>query len=310
MFVCLPSLLDQRNSVVHSCIALFLRMLKKTGILNYLTFTVPIVFSSKKITILLRKEIGYPNLFIEEDFLLKLMELFLAAKAGTFVDVGVNIGQTLIKVKTVDKCRKYIGFEPNGVCVDYATDLIRLNKYTNCEVRNYALSDTHKSVELALNEKTDAAASIIANLRPDYFKDSILIDCISFDESEITEPVSIIKIDVEGAELEVIRGMQKAIDTFHPLIVCEVLDCYSPEVLQFTQERADWLCRLLDEHEYIIFRLHQDKKRIKKFELVKSINIRMWSPASYTLNDYLFCHVEYKAGMIKMLTQLSSVLTE
>ncbi|MBD2752577.1 FkbM family methyltransferase [Spirosoma validum] len=285
----------------------FLRVLKKVGLLKYVTVNFPIVFNQKKITIPLRKEIGYPNVFIEEDFLLKLMHLFLPAKPGVFVDVGVNIGQTLLKIKTVDRDRKYIGFEPNGVCVDYTTDLIRLNKYSHCEVRNYALSDRNKRAKLALNELTDASASIIANLRPDYFKDSILIDCISFDESGITEPVSIIKIDVEGAELEVITGMQQAIDAFHPLIVCEVLDCYSAEVLDFTQKRADCLCRLLNKHDYIIFQLHQDKKRIRKFERVESINISLWSPASYKLNDYLFCHAEFEQSMIGLLNQLASV---
>lgn len=289
---------------MHAFIMFVFKVMKKINLLKHVTFNFPVVFNQKKITVLLRKEVGYPNLFLEEDFLVKLMHLFLPTKPGVFIDVGVNIGQTLLKIKTVDKHRKYIGFEPNGVCVDYTTDLIRLNKYNNCEVRKYALSDRNKRVELALNEETDASASIIANLRPDYFKEHILIDCISFDDSGVTEPVSIIKIDVEGAELEVIMGMRKAIDAFHPLIVCEVLDCYSIEVIQFTQERADCLCRLLSEHGYIIFQLHQDNNRIKKFELVESINIRLWSPASYKLNDYLFCHAEFETGMIKLLNQL------
>lgn len=293
--------------MIHTIVLFIFRLLKKTNVLKYVTFSVPIRLNEKRTILLVRQEIGYPNLFIEEDFLNTLFKLFLPANPGVFIDVGVNIGQTLLKIKTIDKTQSYIGFEPNGVCAEYATDLIRLNKYSDCEVRNYALSDEHKRVKLSLNEKTDAAASIIDNLRPNYFKDSIFIDCVPFDEAGITEPVSMVKIDVEGAELEVIKGMQKAIDAFHPLIVCEVLDCYSSDVLRFTQERADYLCKLLHKHGYIIFRLHQNKKRIEKFERVNSIAIKVWSPASYTLNDYLFCHAEFEKRMVQVLDQLASV---
>ena len=293
--------------MIYTYSILLIRVLKKIKVLKYITVTTSIIFNGKKATVLIRKEVGYPNLFIEEDFLLGLLQLYLPKKTGIFIDAGVNIGQTLLKIKTVDKSRKYIGFEPNRVCVEYTKELIRINNYTNCDVRKYALSDRSKKIKLALNEETDASASIVENLRPDYFRDSILVDCIAFDEAGITEPIAIVKIDVEGAELEVIRGMQKAIDAFHPLIICEVLDCYSVEVLEFTQKRADYLCRLLRTHGYIIFRLHQDNKGIKKFELVESITINSWSPASYKLNDYLFCHAEFETGMVGILNQLSTV---
>ncbi len=234
------------------------------------------------------------------------MNLFLPTKQGVFIDVGVNIGQTLLKLKVVDKNRHYIGFEPNQVCVDYARALVRLNSYVNCEVREYGLSNKNKVIKLELNEATDASASIIEKLRPDYFKGSVPVNCIAFDESGITEPIAILKIDVEGAELEVLMGMQKAIDTFRPLIVCEVLDCYSIDVLGFTQQRADSLCQLLREHEYIIFQLHQGKKRINTFERLDSITINVWSPASYELNDYLFCHATFEQEMIDLLNHLSA----
>ncbi len=281
------------------------RILKKVTVLKHLTIVVPIAFNNKKTFILLRKGIGYPNLFIKEDFILELLSLFLPLRSGVFLDVGVNIGQTLLKVKTVDTDRPYIGFEPNAVCVDYAKELIRLNGYTNCEVREYALSDKNDVVKLALNEVTDASASMVENLRPGYFKDSVHINCVAFDESGITDKIALLKIDVEGAESEVLMGMKKAINTFQPLIICEVLDCYCTEVLEFTQQRADSLCGLLRTHDYVIFRLHQDKRRIDSFERVDSILIRMWSTESYALNDYLFCHATFEQEMIGMLNQLS-----
>ncbi|MBK7626701.1 MAG: hypothetical protein IPJ16_05790 [Bacteroidales bacterium] len=40
-------------------------------------------------------------------------------KDWTVIDVGANIGQTLIKIKSIDKEINYLGFEPNPVCVNY-----------------------------------------------------------------------------------------------------------------------------------------------------------------------------------------------
>ncbi|WP_460979888.1 FkbM family methyltransferase [Spirosoma knui] len=237
--------------------------------------------------------------------MLTLFRLFLPKKRGLFVDVGVNIGQTLLKVKAVDPGRPYIGFEPNAVCAEYVTDLIALNHYANCTIHNYALSDQREQVELALNEATDAAASIVANLRPGYFSERVAVDCIAFDELDLKMAVSVVKIDVEGAELDVLTGMRNAIDSAHPFIICEVLDSYGPDVLAFTQDRATCLCKLLETLDYRIFRVHHDHTHIRNVERVDEIRIQLWSKDSYFSNDYVFCHADDEKELIEMLSQLT-----
>ena len=307
MFVYLLNSLDLTTYMFNPFIVFFLKTLKKIKVLKYITVSIPIKFNKREITLLIQKGIGYPNLFIKDDFLSDLISIFLSQRQGYFIDVGMNIGQTLLKIKTVDEHRQYIGFEPNIVCVEYTRDLIRLNGYTNCEIRQYALSDENKIVKLSLNEATDASASIIESLRPNYFRDSVLIHCVPFDELGITEPIAILKIDVEGAELEVLMGMQKAIDTHRPLIVCEVLDCHSTGVLNATQKRADALCRLLQQHQYVLFQLKQHKERIHAFNRIDCITIKPWSLDSYNLNDYLFCHAAFEQETLILLNQLLAV---
>src|SRR5690348_13368483 len=51
-----------------------------------------------------------------EPWFLQLLTLLLPYNKGSFVDVGANLGQTMIKVKALDSARKYIGFEPNPTC--------------------------------------------------------------------------------------------------------------------------------------------------------------------------------------------------
>ena len=54
-----------------------------------------------------------------EKFLLHVLRLFLPKVDGAVVDVGMNLGQTLCKVKLVDPTRSYYGFEPNAACHAY-----------------------------------------------------------------------------------------------------------------------------------------------------------------------------------------------
>ena len=41
-----------------------------------------------------------------------------------FIDVGVNVGQTLLKLKSISSEINYLGFEPNPNCVNYLKNLI------------------------------------------------------------------------------------------------------------------------------------------------------------------------------------------
>lgn len=42
------------------------------------------------------------------------------------------------------------------------------------------------------------------------------------------DDISVIKIDVEGSELEVLQGLIETIDKFSPFILFEVLSLYNP----------------------------------------------------------------------------------
>lgn len=69
--------------------------------------------------------------------LIKLLPL----RKGLFVDVGANLGQTLIKLKSIKPARGYVGFEPNPACVFYLRELIRRHAFENSEIIPAGLSD-------------------------------------------------------------------------------------------------------------------------------------------------------------------------
>lgn len=46
-----------------------------------------------------------------------LFKRILSVKKGDFIDIGVNVGQTLLNINSIDINSGYIGFEPNSNCV-------------------------------------------------------------------------------------------------------------------------------------------------------------------------------------------------
>jgi hypothetical protein len=67
-----------------------------------------------------------------EPWMIDLLAKVLQKRSGAFLDVGVNVGQTLVKIKALDPDREYIGFEPNPACVFYVQNLINANSFPNC----------------------------------------------------------------------------------------------------------------------------------------------------------------------------------
>jgi FkbM family methyltransferase len=152
---------------------------------------------------------------------------------GHFIDVGVNIGQTLIKVNAVFSDVNYIGFEPNPSCVHYVYELLRINKLEGYQI--FPLGIGNKSEVLKLNffssDKSDSSASVIQNYRPNHVEDHFIYVPI-FDIQAIRrflplKETSIVKIDVEGAELDVLLSLADWIKEFSPIIILEILPVYS-----------------------------------------------------------------------------------
>ena len=67
----------------------------------------------------------------DEVWMGQMLKILLSVNDYAFMDVGVNIGQTLCQVKSIDNKRIYYGFEPNPACNMFVEELIRINKFSN-----------------------------------------------------------------------------------------------------------------------------------------------------------------------------------
>lgn len=252
---------------------------------------------------------GLSNYVTESDWLDSLIKLFTREDSHGFVDVGTNIGQTLIKAKSIRPKLEYIGFEPNSSCVIYLQDLIKTNNFKNCTIINCALFSSVQFLNLEKNLSDDLRASVVSLLRPAYFKEKESVMAINYDSFFLDKKISFVKIDAEGSELEIIEGMKKSIQKYKPIIVCEVLDSHNAKSLNFTQSRATELCRLMQAIDYVIFHLIRDQlhHQILDFKKVNDILIKQWTTESISMNDYLFCPSDYEADAIDRISHYHEI---
>lgn len=187
-----------------------------------------------------------------------LRRLFQLCGSSGLIDIGVNIGQTLLKLKSIDRKARYIGFEPNPFCVQFVNEISQLNGFTDCAVIPVALARAPDLFDFVADSEADSAASIHAELRPG--KRSIrkqYIAALAFDSVSNrleVDGIPIVKIDVEGAELDVLTGMKRFLQQSRPYVLCEVLHAHSEKQVALVRRRNDALMSLLNELGYAVHR--------------------------------------------------------
>jgi FkbM family methyltransferase len=138
---------------------------------------------------------------------------------GTLIDVGANVG--LISLLLADKIQHAILFEPNPAAAARARENLALN-HLGFEVHELALSDQAGVVELENAGGVDScnrtvvgfAASVPTISVPRDTLDSFLDEC-----GALAAPILAVKIDVEGHENSVLRGMLGMLETHRPRLV-------------------------------------------------------------------------------------------
>ncbi len=263
-------------------ILIFLRLLNKIGILKFLIFNVRTEIYSNTFSIPIIKGIGIKNIKSTESWMVSLLhKLIPLVEDKTFIDVGVNIGQTLLKLKSVSQKMNYIGFEPNPSAVFYTNELIKSNHFKNTAIVPIGLSNKTEVLTLKLYNKSDvdASASILAEFRPNekiieekYIPVFHVNDLTNLKSS--LEKVGILKIDVEGAELEVLESLEKVIGIAYPLILMEILPVYNTDNT-YRIERQEKIERILHQFNYSIYRIIKSNQNNTPiiFEKIESIGI-------------------------------------
>jgi FkbM family methyltransferase len=229
----------------------------------------------------------YPNRlaydFDTEPFMAPVLKRVFAARPGAFLDVGANLGQTLVKMLAVDPDRTYVGFEPQLECCFHIEQFLRTNSLDRAQIVPVALSNANGMVPLFWDRPNDDTASIQPShaYAPDQQRPHMSWVPARIGDELIREmaieEIAAIKIDVEGFELEVLSGLAGTIRQRHPVILFEVLSNYFWNELidEATRKeksaRADQIYAFFEEAGYAVHQLDGEgnEHRVERFELDK-----------------------------------------
>lgn len=177
-----------------------------------------------------------------------------AKRARTIVDVGANIGLYALAAATANPQAKVYAFEPENSARRCLARGRRINDRGNLQVYDFAIGGEDDK-ELQLTKKGRSghfvsrapqgveSASIIRRGAQAIRARSL---ASMIEEGVLPEP-ELIKVDVEGYEGGVLRGLVQALRTARPVIFVEV----HPRLLKRYGDSVDELSKILGQVEYV-----------------------------------------------------------
>jgi len=137
----------------------------------------------------------------------------------TVMDVGANLGlYSLLISRAIGPSGKVYAFEPVPEIFARLKEHIALNNATNVIPVPIALSDEKGKAKMSVR---GGESSLFRHLSNEFVE--VQVERLDdFVEREKIERVDAIKLDVEGAELKVIRGADKTIRRDKPILMVEI----------------------------------------------------------------------------------------
>ena len=163
------------------------------------------------------------NDFYEHEILDYLAENYPIHKR--IIDVGANIGNHTVFFSRFLKYDSIVAFEPDFENYAILTKNLRLNEAKNVHPVNAALGNYNGTINLFLNNRNFGMHQVMnepgGKPVPIY-----TLDISGFDD------VTLIKIDVEYYEPQVLEGAKETIERCHPLILIEDVDLKYADILE------------------------------------------------------------------------------
>jgi FkbM family methyltransferase len=149
----------------------------------------------------------------------------LARPGTTYIDVGAHVGSyATLGALAVGPTGRVLAFEPDEANRSRLLRHVGLNRLPNVEVFDHGLGEASANVSMvrpvAANSGMTRAAR--SGETPDFAMQVRRLDDVI---ASVSGPrVSVVKIDVEGAEVGVVRGASRLIERDRPFIVFEEND--------------------------------------------------------------------------------------
>jgi FkbM family methyltransferase len=183
----------------------------------------------------------------------------IVKEGDVVVDLGANIGYfTLLAAKLVGKKGKVYAFEPEPRNYEFLTRNIQLNGYDNVVALQKAVADKPGMVKLFICPYDTGHHTIqkydgIHAYRPEFVnkkKEFVEVEQVGLDDflRGKTTRINVIKMDVEGAEMLALAGMEELIRENKNLIM--LIEFFPLLIKEMGQSPEEFARRLLEDFHF------------------------------------------------------------
>lgn len=184
-----------------------------------------------------------------EMYILKLLNYSFQNQTLCIFDVGANVGGYLSSLlSTVNRPKKVYAFEP---LTAHYLELSKLELSKDIKIIQFGMSDKVEELKINYSKQIDPTASIYSHLSGNSFSEVCKFTTIdSFCEANHIEIIHFLKIDVEGHELNVLKGTSKMIEENKVLVIQFEFGLYNIESRSFFRDFY-----ILLSPQYTIYRI-------------------------------------------------------
>ena len=202
----------------------------------------------------------------EQELQAETAKLLAGVTSGIVLDIGANLGSYTVPVAKAHPHLQFHSFEPQRIIYYQLCANVFLNRLDNVYCYQYGLSDAEWAEPLVMpdyeKESNIGAFSVDPSVREKDYEvrtegATEFINCVKLDLLKLTN-VRLIKIDVEGHELEALSGAYETLQTnsFPPII-------FESWTWKFPEKRAK-LIAYLEDLGYEITNMGQNNLAVKK----------------------------------------------
>ena len=197
-----------------------------------------------------------------------------------FLDIGANIGlMSLFAAQCVGKQGHVYAFEANPETAKILRHNLHINAVKNTDVIEKAIGNANGNIKLYANWQVNRGGATL--IKPAEAKESYEVELTRINDfSELRElPIAMVKIDVEGFELDVLKGMSDLLKRESPPML--IVECSADRNNHYDSvyEMVDYIRSI---NTYSVYKLSNTKERFGKL-------LEVSSKEELPTHDNIFC---------------------
>ena len=200
---------------------------------------------------------------------------------STILDIGANFGYYSLLSASISNSIKAIAFEPAPKTFLRLVDNIKLNEFSSVIPNNVGVSNCNGSFTLYLADDDNSGMTSLS-MPESYSGNEVKVEVVVIDEfvvNKISGNLRLVKIDVEGNELNVLLGMSETIAAYKPILFIELLNSH----LNRFGHSIDQVFNYLYNKDYLIYE-YDKTQTFKKLNTPTDVGLAICMHKSLEIN--------------------------